>query len=99
MQSSPTFEPILLVATRSDLNVRGGTGSTFTRLVMEDEEDDHRTISDDDSSRSARLSLVTALGPALHSVGEHNNAGLGPGCVAIERPLARSASPSHAIER
>src|SRR6266851_2235856 len=35
---------------------------------MEDE-DDYRLISDDDSSRSARLSFVTALGPAFHSVG------------------------------
>jgi hypothetical protein len=35
---------------------------------MEDE-DDYQVISDDDSSRTARLSLVAALGPALHSVG------------------------------
>lgn len=35
---------------------------------MEDE-DDYGLITDDDSSRSARLSLVTALGPAFHSVG------------------------------
>jgi hypothetical protein len=35
-----------------------------------DDEDDYQVISDDDSSRSARLSLVAALGPALHSVGK-----------------------------